>query len=98
MVKLIDKLVACTVVLKDTLPNLRKHAYSELITASRALRQLEKEADVVYREAVRGLFSDEKVDAKVLLREKQVLEDLEKAIDRCEYVADTLANLAVKNG
>jgi uncharacterized protein len=98
MVTLIDKLVACTAVLKDTLPNLRKHAYSELITASHALRQLEKEADVVYREAVRGLFSDEKVDAKMLLREKQVLEDLEKAIDRCEYVADTLANLAVKHG
>ena len=98
MTTLIDKLVACTAVLKDTLPNLRKHAYSELITASRTLRQLEKEADVVYREAVRGLFSDEKVDAKMLLREKQVLEDLEKAIDRCEYVADTLANLAVKHG
>ena len=28
----------------------------------------------------------------------EVLDDLEKAIDRCEYVADTLANLAVKNG
>ena len=41
------------------------------MTASHALRQLEKEADVVYREAVRGLFSDEKVDAKMLLREKQ---------------------------
>jgi len=62
------------------------------------LRKLEKEADAVYREAVRGLFSDEKIDARALLREKQVLDDLEKAIDRCEYVSDTLINLAVKNG
>ena len=47
---------------------------------------------------MRGLFSDEKIDARALLREKQVLDDLEKAIDRCEYVSDTLINLAVKNG
>ena len=98
MCALMDKLVACTLVLKDTMPNLRKHAYSELIAASRELRKLEKEADVIYRNAVRALFSDDSVDAKVLLREKEVLEDLERAIDRCEYVADTLANLAVKNG
>jgi predicted phosphate transport protein (TIGR00153 family) len=98
MCALMDKLVACTSVLKDQLPNLRKHAYSELIEAGRELRRLEKEADVIYRNAVRALFSDDAVDAKVILREKQVLEDLEKAIDRCEYVADTLVNLAVKNG
>lgn len=98
MCTLMDKLVACTAVLKDALPNLRRHAYPELTTASRGLRKLEKEADSIYREAIRGLFGDDKVEARVLLREKQVLDDLERAIDRCEYVADTLANLAVKHG
>lgn len=98
MSTLIGKLVACTKTLDDTLPNLRKHAYPALIEASRTLRALEKEADITYREAVRVLFTDDAIDAKVLLREKQVLEDLERAIDRCEYVADTLANLAVKHG
>jgi uncharacterized protein Yka (UPF0111/DUF47 family) len=98
MTALTENLVACTVILKDALPNLRNHTYSALIDACRLLRQLEKEADVVYREAVRGLFADDEVDARALLREKQVLDDLEKAIDRCEYVSDTLANLAVKHG
>jgi hypothetical protein len=98
MSQLMGKLVACTQTLQDTLPNLRKHAYAALIDASRVLRGLEKEADTVYREAVRVLFTDDSIDAKVLLREKQVLEDLERAVDRCEYVADTLANLAVKHG
>jgi uncharacterized protein len=98
MATLTDKLVACTAILKDTLPNLRKHTYTAVIDASRVLRKLEKESDVVYREAVRALFVDEKVEARVLLREKQVLDDLERAIDRCEYVADTLANLAFKHG
>jgi hypothetical protein len=37
-------------------------------------------------------------DAKVLIREKTVLEDLENAIDQCDSIADTLANLAVKHG
>jgi uncharacterized protein len=98
MTALIEKLVECTAILKDALPNLRNHTYTALIDATRVLRKLEKEADVVYREAVRGLFGDEKIDARVLLREKQVLDDLERAIDRCEYVSDTLANLAVKHG
>jgi uncharacterized protein Yka (UPF0111/DUF47 family) len=98
MSALMDKLVACTSVLKETMPNLRNQAYPALIEASRTLRKIEKDADVIYRDAVRGLFRDDKVDAKELLREKQVLDELEKAIDRCEYVADTLANLAVKHG
>jgi len=98
MTALTDKLLACTVLLKDALPHLRKHEYAALIDASRELRKIEKEADVIYREAVRGLFGDDKVDAKMLLREKQVLEDLEMAVDRCDHVADTLANLAVKHG
>ena len=98
MVALIEKLVACTTVLKGTMPNLRKQSYSALIEASRTLRKIEKEADAIYRDAVRGLFRDDKIDAKELLRQKQVLDDLEKAIDRCEYVADTLAYLAVKHG
>jgi uncharacterized protein Yka (UPF0111/DUF47 family) len=34
----------------------------------------------------------------VLLRDKEVLEDLELAIDRCETVAERLKNLAVKHG
>jgi uncharacterized protein len=98
MTALTEKLVECTLILKDALPHLRDHEYSALIKASRTLRKLEKEGDALYRDAIRGLFSDEKVEARVLFREKQVLDDLETAIDHCEYVSDTLANLAVKHG
>ena len=70
-------------------------------------RKIEKEADVVYREAVSSLFRSDPAggpshegaaDARILIREKTVLEDLENAIDQCDAIADTLANLAVKNG
>jgi predicted phosphate transport protein (TIGR00153 family) len=98
MGKLMDILVRSTLILKEAMPNLRKNGYSELSDAAHALRKLEKEGDQIFREAVRGLFHDEATDAKKLLREKQVLEDLENAVNGCEAVGETLAQLAVKNG
>lgn len=98
MRKLIDKLAECTLVLKDAVPHLRTHKYTELRETGRTLRQLEKDGDAVYRDAVSQLFLDDKVDAKKLIREREVLEDLENAIDHCEHVGSTLANLAVKHG
>ena len=43
------------------------------------------------------LFDDPSIDAKAVLKQKEVLEDLESAIDQCEDVAEFLAHLAVKN-
>jgi len=95
---LIGVLIRCAKELEETLPRLAKHDYAGLVTASRTLRQLEKEGDTIFRSALSKLFHDESVDAKSLLREKEVLENLEHAIDRCERVAHTLTNLAVKHG
>ena len=80
------------------MPRLRRHEYAGLLEASRAMRLLEKEADLVFREAISELFHDPTADARRMLREKEVLEDLENAVDQCELVAETLANLAVKHG
>lgn len=98
MSELMRLLVDATTALAEALPLLRRRAYTELRTATRGIRQIEKEADRTHREAVAELFRADQVEAKVLLREREVLEDLENAIDRCEKVADTLANLAVKHG
>jgi uncharacterized protein Yka (UPF0111/DUF47 family) len=107
MRKLIDIIVRCTKTIDEAVPKLRKHAYTEIVTTARELRQIEKEADAVYRQAVSELFRSESQggafragasDARVLIREKTVLEDLENAIDQCDSIADTLANLAVKHG
>lgn len=98
MLQLVDVLVKCTALLQEAVPRLRAHDYAGLMTASRTIRQLEKDADQVYRGAVSRLFHDDAIDAKSLLREKAVLEDLETATDRCERVAHTLAHLAIKHG
>ncbi|MCK6573059.1 DUF47 family protein [Myxococcota bacterium] len=98
MLDLISQLVASTEVLARAVPHLRKHEYQELVEASRTLRKIEKESDRIYRDAIRRLFHDPAVDAKTLLREKEMLDDLETAIDRCEHAGETMAHLAIKHG
>ena len=98
MKKLTNILVDCTNRIDEVMPKLRRHEYSDIVSCARKLRFLEKDADTVYREAVSSLFKDSAVDAKRLIREKTVLEDLENAVDQCDSIADILANLAVKNG
>lgn len=98
MKQLIDIILRATAKIDEAIPKLRKHEYHELVEVARELRKIEKEADAVYREAISNLFKDPSVDAKVLIREKTVLEDLENAVDQCDAIADTLANLAIKNG
>lgn len=97
MKKLIEVILRCTEKIDEAVPKLRKHQYGDIVTLARELRKMEREGDVIYREAVSKLFHDVS-DAKVLIREKTVLEDLENAVDRADSIADTLANLAVKHG
>ena len=98
MKRMIDILVECTAVLKAAVPLLRVHRYADITEATHTLRKLEKDGDTIFRNAVSALFHDASIDAKQLLREKQVLEDLENAVDACEELGETLANLAVKHG
>ncbi len=98
MVQLMEKLVACTQLLSEAVPRLRRHDYVELLDAGRKVRALEKEADTIYRQAISSLFSDSHPDFRELLRQKEALDDLEAAVDYCDNVADLLSNLAVKHG
>ncbi|MFO0631293.1 MAG: DUF47 family protein [Nannocystaceae bacterium] len=98
MLELIDLLVTATTKLAETLPNLRQRRFDQLLVDSRTVRAYEKDADRFFRAAISDLYRRPEVDAKVLLREREVLEDLENAVDLCERVATVLANLAVKHG
>jgi uncharacterized protein Yka (UPF0111/DUF47 family) len=84
--------------LRTELSALRRHEYERLIAAGRVIREHEKTADTIFREAVAELFHNPEIDAKILLRDKELLEDLESAINKFEYVAERLKNLAVKHG
>jgi uncharacterized protein Yka (UPF0111/DUF47 family) len=98
MSELMRLLVILGEFLRAEMPALGRNEYERLITAGRTIREHEKAGDKVFREAVAALFHDPEIDAKVLLRNKEVLEDLENAIDKFETVADKLKHLAVKHG
>jgi uncharacterized protein len=85
-------------VLHTEIPALGRHEYDKLIAAGRVIREHEKTGDKIFREAVAELFHNPEIDAKVLIRDKEVLEDLEDAVDAFEVVAERLKNLAVKHG
>lgn len=98
MVVLMDSLAECTNVLNNAVPKLRQHKYNDLVEAARELRRVEKEGDKAYRDEISRLFHDDAIDAKTALKQREVLDDLEHAIDHCDHVATTLSNLAVKHG
>lgn len=91
-------LVEATSLLAKVLPALRKHRYGELIDVARVVRKLEKDGDQIFRQETSRLFHDLSIEPRELIRQKTLLDDLEGAIDRCEHVASTLTNLAVKHG
>lgn len=97
-VRLCAILVEATELIEKVMPALRHHRYQELIEASRAVRKLEKSADAIFRQETSRLFHDSSLEARELIRQKALLDDLENAIDHCEHVTSTLSNLAVKHG
>ena len=60
------------------------------------IHALEKQSDKTFWLAVSDLLDDTGMDARLLLKWKDVYERIEKAIDRCENVAGLIENLRVK--
>ena len=69
------------------MPKLRRHEYGEIVACTaRAAQDREGGGHRLPRGHL-ALFQDSAVDAKMLIREKTVLEDLENAIDQCDSIA-----------
>ncbi|HYV05003.1 MAG TPA: DUF47 family protein [Blastocatellia bacterium] len=60
------------------------------------ISELERQADTLYRDAVRRLFKEEK-DAIEVIKWMSIYEELENSIDRCKDVAEALEAVVVKN-
>jgi uncharacterized protein len=61
-----------------------------------ALRELEDEGDRLSREAIADLFRSD-ADPLMIIRWKDIHEQLEEAVDACENAADVLEAILVKN-
>lgn len=60
------------------------------------INRLENEVDNVHRKALAFLFDNEK-DPIVIIKIKEILEDLETATDKCEDVANVIEGIVLKN-
>jgi len=78
----------------EAMPRLR--GFKDVSHFTNEIHRLETEGDRVTREAVASLFTTG-IDPMVVIRWKDIFERLEEAIDATENVANTLANIVVKN-
>jgi len=60
------------------------------------VKTVEKENDRVLRRATARLFKEE-LDARALIKWKEIYEDVEGAIDRCEDVANVIEGVVLEN-
>ena len=68
-----------------------------VVEQSVKVKQLEEEGDAVYHAAVGGLFEGTP-DPIQVIKWKELYDTIERALDRCEDVANTLESIALKNG
>ena len=69
----------------------------KLITdACKKINKLESKADIVFDRAVSDIFENE-MDAKNIIKYKEVLSSLETASDKCKSVASILESITVKH-
>lgn len=87
-------LLAQTEIILQIIENLEdhKHIMQKII----AIRNLETEGDLVFKEALTNLF-EKQDDVKELIKEKEILEITEKAVDRCQRVAIAIESIIIKN-
>jgi uncharacterized protein Yka (UPF0111/DUF47 family) len=78
-----------------TMPRLR--TMKDLAEYWIEINRLENTGDQIYRRIIAKLFSGE-FDALTVMKFKSVVDSLESAIDAFEHVANTVEQIAVKEG
>jgi len=89
-----DVLVQATRSMREALETLPK--YAKLAPYWIEINRLENDGDRVYRQAVADLFGGDR-RALDVLKWKDIIDELEAAIDRIEDVADALEAIALKH-
>ena len=91
---LVDVLVRAVAAVGRAVRDLR--TYHRIDRDAAEIKRQEREGDWVYRRAVAALYSGD-YKAMDVLRWKDLLEQTEEAIDRCEDIANTLESVALKH-
>jgi predicted phosphate transport protein (TIGR00153 family) len=97
MIELAKILLSATQEVHVLLTKLRGFKNSaELIEHCRNINKYEHEADSIYRLAIAELFEGK--DAIEIIKFKEIYQILEDAVNRCQDVADTFEDIALKYG
>ncbi len=81
-------------VLHQIIDDLEKR--TDLMERVISVNSLENEGDRIVREAIAALFDDD-MDAKDIIKWKDIYEVLESAIDECEHVANVIESIVLKH-
>lgn len=92
--KLASIVVQQTKELQIIIQDLKKR--SGQVTECKTVKDLESEADNVYRAALKKLFLEEK-DPITLFKKKEILDILENAADKCQSTANVIVAILIKN-
>ena len=93
--KMTSVLVRMTASLEKAVNGLEKHGDAVLKECA-GLHALENEGDTYHHDAVERLFAGE-TDPIQILKLKELYEKMERAIDKCEDVANVLETIVLKN-
>lgn len=98
MVELAKVLLSASQEIYLLLKRLRKFKNAnDLVSHCRTIRKYEHEGDTVYRKAIAELF-DTNTNAVEIIKLKDIYENLEASIDRCQDTADIVEDIALKYG
>jgi uncharacterized protein len=91
-------LMKATAALLEAVTRLRKHRnLGELTEVLIQVHQLENDGDEINHNAVSRLYEGH-IPPLEVMKWKELFDRVEKAIDKCEDVANTLARIALKHG
>lgn len=94
-----DVLVRAVTTLDSAVHKLRKsRKLAELMPDIKAIGQLEKEGDATNHDAISKLFANGHGDPLEVMKWKEFYDRIERTIDGCEDVANTLERILLKNG
>ncbi len=92
--KLAEILTAQTQILQDSVPRVTQKDH--ILEACIRIHALENEGDRALHEALTEMFDNPK-DPILLIKNKEIVETIEAATDRCEDVANVLESLILKS-
>lgn len=92
--QLTDILLIQTVTLNDVIKNLQnpKQTTDKIMQ----VKTLETEGDIVFKDALLDIFENEK-DIVELIKKKEILEIVERAVDKCQNAATVVEGILIKN-